>query len=135
MSHGDVVLTGTVSAVILVLFVFFYNRIFAVTFDETFARATGLNAKLYNTVIAVLTALIIVVGMRIMGSLLISSLVVFMICSAVVSTICLVTGLVISYLYAAPTGASIVLCNIAAFILFAAVQKGRECLQCSKKSL
>ena len=150
MSHGDVVLTGTVSAVILVLFVFFYNRIFAVTFDETFARATGLNAKLYNTVIAVLTALIIVVGMRMMGSLLISSLVVFpavtsmrtcitfrsvMICSAVVSTICLVTGLVISYLYAAPTGASIVLCNIAAFILFAAVQKGRECLQCSKKSL
>ena len=128
MSHGDVVLTGTVSAVILVLFVFFYNRIFA----------------------AVLTALIIVVGMRMMGSLLISSLVVFpavtsmrtcitfrsvMICSAVVSTICLVTGLVISYLYAAPTGASIVLCNIAAFILFAAVQKGRECLQCSKKSL
>ena len=77
MSHGDVVLTGTVSAVILVMFVFFYNRIFAVTFDETFARATGLNAKLYNTVIAVLTALIIVVGMRMMGSLLISSLVVF----------------------------------------------------------
>ena len=150
MSHGDVVLTGTVSAVILVMFVFFYNRIFAVTFDETFARATGLNAKLYNTVIAVLTALIIVVGMRMMGSLLISSLVVFpavtsmrtcitfrsvMICSAVVSTICLVTGLVISYLYAAPTGASIVLCNIAAFITFAAVQKGRECLQSSEKSL
>ena len=150
MSEGDVVLTGTVSAVILVMFVFFYNRIFAVTFDETFARATGLNAELYNTVIAVLTALIIVVGMRMMGSLLISSLVVFpavtsmrtcltfrsvMICSAVVSTICLVSGLVISYLYAAPTGASIVLCNIAAFILFAAVQKGRECLQSSEKSL
>ena len=150
MSHGDVVLTGTVSAVILVLFVFFYNRIFAVTFDETFARATGLNVQLYNSVIAVLTALIIVVGMRMMGSLLISSLVVFpavtsmrtcltfrsvMICSAVVSTVCLTAGLVISYLCAAPTGASIVLCNIAAFILFAAVQKGRECLQSSKKSL
>ena len=150
MSHSDVMLTGTVSAVIMVLFVFFYNRIFAVTFDETFARATGLNSKLYNTVIAVLTALIIVVGMRMMGSLLISSLVVFpavtsmrtcitfrsvMICSAAVSTICLLTGLVISYLYAAPTGASIVLCNIAAFILFAAVQKGRECLQSSEKSL
>ena len=120
------------------------------TFDETFARATGLNARLYNSVIAVLTALIIVVGMRMMGSLLISSLVVFpavtsmrtcitfrsvMICSAAVSTICLVAGLVISYLYAAPTGASIVLCNIAAFILFAAVQKGRECLQSSEKSL
>ena len=62
MSEGDVVLTGVVSAVILALFVFFYNRIFAVTFDETFARATGLNARLYNMVIAVLTALIIVVG-------------------------------------------------------------------------
>ena len=150
MSEGDVALTGTVSAAVLILFVFFYNRIFAVTFDETFARATGLNARLYNSVIAVLTALIIVVGMRMMGSLLISSLVVFpavtsmrtcitfrsvMICSAAVSTICLVAGLVISYLYAAPTGASIVLCNIAAFILFAAVQKGRECLQSSEKSL
>jgi zinc transport system permease protein len=150
MSEGDVVLTGVVSAVILALFVFFYNRIFAVTFDETFARATGLNARLYNMVIAVLTALIIVVGMRMMGSLLISSLVVFpavtsmrtcitfrsvMICSAIVSTVCLVTGLVISYLYAAPTGASIVLCNIAAFFLFTALQKLRERLQSSEKSL
>jgi hypothetical protein len=128
----------------------FYHRIFAVTFDETFARATGMNAGLYNMVIALLTALVIVIGMRMMGSLLISSLVVFpavtsmrtcltfrsvMICSAVVSTVCLTAGLVISYLCAAPTGASIVLCNIAAFILFAAVQKGRECLQSSKKSL
>ena len=150
MSEGDVVLTGVVSAVILALFVFFYNRIFAVTFDETFARATGLNAELYNMVIAVLTALIIVVGMRMMGSLLISSLVVFpavtsmrtcitfrsvMICSAIVSTVCLVAGLVISYLYAAPTGASIVLCNIAAFFLFTILQKRRERLQSTEKSL
>ena len=150
MSREDVVLTGVLSAVILVLFVVFYNRIFAVTFDETFARATGMNAGLYNMVIALLTALVIVIGMRMMGSLLISSLVVFpavtsmrtcitfrsvMICSAVVSTVCLVAGLIISYLYAAPTGASIVLCNIAAFILFAAVHKGRECLQSDRKSL
>ena len=150
MSREDVALTGVVSAVIMVLFVLFYNRIFAVTFDETFARATGMNAELYNMVIALLTALVIVIGMRMMGSLLISSLVVFpavtsmrtcitfrsvMICSAVVSAVCLVAGLVISYLYAAPTGASIVLCNIAAFILFAAVRKGRECLQSDRKSL
>jgi zinc transport system permease protein len=150
LTKAEVWLCAGLSAAVILIFVLFYNRIFAVTFDETFARATGLNAKLYNTVIAVLTALIIVVGMRMMGSLLISSLVVFpavtsmrtcitfrsvMICSAVVSTICLVTGLVISYLYAAPTGASIVLCNIAAFILFAAVQKGRECLQSREKSL
>ena len=150
MSHGDVVLTGTVSAVILVLFVFFYHRIFAVTFDETFARATGLNAGLYNMVIALLTALVIVIGMRMMGSLLISSLVVFpavtsmrtcitfrsvMISSAIVSAVCLVSGLVISYLFAAPTGASIVLCNIAAFLVFAVVRKGRECLQSDRKPL
>ena len=64
MSQEDVVLTGVVSAAIMVLFVFFYHRIFAVTFDETFARATGLNARLYNMVIALLTALVIVVGMR-----------------------------------------------------------------------
>ena len=142
MSEEDVVLTGVVSAVILVLFVFFYHRIFAVTFDETFARATGLNAGLYNMVIALLTALVIVIGMRMMGSLLISSLVVFpavtsmrtcitfrsvMICSAIVSAVCLVAGLMISYLFAAPTGASIVLCNIAAFLVFAVVRKGREC--------
>ena len=100
-----------------------------------------MNAGLYNMVIALLTALVIVIGMRMMGSLLISSLVVFpavtsmrtcitfrsvMICSAIVSAVCLVAGLVISYLYAAPTGASIVLCNIAAFLLFAVIQKGRE---------
>ena len=148
MSQEDVALTGVVSAVILVLFVVFYHRIFAVTFDETFARATGMNAGLYNMVIALLTALVIVIGMRMMGSLLISSLVVFpavtsmrtcitfrsvMICSAIVSAVCLVAGLVISYLYAAPTGASIVLCNIAAFILFTGVQKGRECLQSDRK--
>ena len=150
MSQEDVVLTGVVSAAIMILFVFFYHRIFAVTFDETFARATGLNARLYNMVIALLTALVIVVGMRMMGSLLISSLVVFpavtsmrtcttfrsvMIASAIVSAVCLVAGLIISYLYAAPTGASIVLCNIAAFIAFAAVQKGRECLQSDRKSI
>ena len=144
MSQEDVALTGAVSAVILVLFVVFYHRIFAVTFDETFARATGMNAGLYNMVIALLTALVIVIGMRMMGSLLISSLVVFpavtsmrtcitfrsvMICSAIVSAVCLVAGLVISYLYAAPTGASIVLCNIAAFLLFAVIQKGRERMQ------
>ena len=144
MSQEDVALTGVVSAVILVLFVVFYHRIFAVTFDETFARATGMNAGLYNMVIALLTALVIVIGMRMMGSLLISSLVVFpavtsmrtcitfrsvMICSAIVSAVCLVAGLVISYLYAAPTGASIVLCNIAAFLLFAVIQKGRERMQ------
>jgi zinc transport system permease protein len=140
MSQEDVALTGAVSAVILVLFVVFYHRIFAVTFDETFARATGMNAGLYNMVIALLTALVIVIGMRMMGSLLISSLVVFpamtsmrlcrtfrsvMISAAIVSVVCLLLGLVISYLYATPTGASIVLCNMAAFFIYAVIAKIR----------
>ena len=77
MSQEDVALTAGLSLVVLFLFLIFYHRIFAVTFDETFARATGMNAGLYNILIALLTALVIVVGMRMMGSLLISSLIVF----------------------------------------------------------
>lgn len=141
MSESDVVLTVILSAIVLSMFILFYNRIFAVTFDETFARATGMNAGLYNLVIALLTALVIVVGMRMMGSLLISSLVVFpavtsmrtcrtfravMISSAIVSVICLLAGLTISYYYATPTGASIVLCNIAAFAVYFVAEKVRD---------
>ena len=133
MSDGDVLLTGVTSVVVLMMFLLFYNRIFAVTFDETFSRATGMKTGLYNTVISLLTALVIVIGMRMMGSLLISSLIVFpgvtsmricrtfrsvMICAAAVSVVCLLIGLTVSYLFALPTGASIVLCNIAAFVLF-----------------
>ncbi len=133
MSRGDVVLTGGLSIVVLLLFIVFYNRIFAVTFDENFARATGTNAGFYNMLIAFLTALVIVVGMRMMGSLLISSLIVFpavtsmricrkfrsvIISSAVISVICLILGLTVSYIFATPTGASIVLCNIGAFAIY-----------------
>lgn len=136
MSDGDVLLAGLISVVVLVMFLLFYHRIFAVTFDETFARATGMKTGLYNTVISILTAIVIVIGMRMMGSLLISSLVVFpgvtsmrtcrtfrtvMISAAIVSVVCLLIGLTISYLFAVPTGASIVLCNIAAFAGFSLV--------------
>ncbi len=138
MSGSDVWITAIVSIVVLILFVFFYHRIFAVTFDENFTRATGIPAATYNSLIALLTALVIVIGMRMMGSLLISSLVVFpamtsmrlcrtfrsvMISAAVVSVVCLLLGLVISYLYATPTGASIVLCNMAAFFIYAVIAK------------
>ena len=110
------------------------------TFDENFTRATGIPAATYNSLIALLTALVIVIGMRMMGSLLISSLVVFpamtsmrlcrtfravMISAAVVSVVCLVLGLVISYLYATPTGASIVICNMAVFFIYAVIAKIR----------
>ena len=138
MSGGDVWITVAVSLVVLTLFVFFYHRIFAVTFDENFTRATGIPAGTYNSLIALLTALVIVIGMRMMGSLLISSLVVFpamtsmrlcktfrsvMISAAVVSVVCLLLGLVISYLYATPTGASIVLCNMAAFFIYSIIAR------------
>lgn len=137
MSKSDVHLSIGLCIVVLVLFILFYQRIFAVTFDETFARATGTNAGLYNMLIALLTALVIVLGMRMMGSLLISSLIVFpsltsmRLCksfkavifnSAIISIVCLWVGLVISYVYATPTGASIVICNIGIFLIYWLIQ-------------
>lgn len=137
MSKSDVKLSVVLSVVVLVMFILFYNRIFSVTFDETFAKATGTNARLYNMVIALLTALIIVLGMRMMGTLLITSLIVFpaitsmrlcknfkavIVNSAIISVICLWVGLIISYVYATPTGASIVLCNIIVFFIYWFIQ-------------
>jgi zinc transport system permease protein len=133
MSKDDVTLSVILAIVVLILFVLFYNKIFAVTFDETFAKATGTKAGLYNMLISLLTALTIVLGMRVMGAMLISSLVLFpattsmqvckkfktvIFCSAVVSLLCFFAGVVISYLYATPTGASIVGVNVAVFCLF-----------------
>lgn len=133
MSKSDVKLSVILSAVVLFLFLVFYNRIFAVTFDETFAKATGTRTDIYNMLIAILTAITIVLGMRMMGVLLISSLIIFpaltsmqvckkfktvAISSAIVSVVCFFTGIVISYLYATPTGASVVVVNIAAFVMY-----------------
>ena len=118
------------------LFKLFYNKIFAVTFDETFAQATGVKANLYNTLIAVLTAVTIVLGMRMMGALLISSLIIFpaltsmrvcrtfrsvIINSAVISVLCLVIGIAISYVWATPAGASVVIVNAAALAVYSIV--------------
>ena len=77
MSAGDVRLSVALAVIVLALYVFFYHKIFAITFDETFAQATGVKADLYNTLIAILTAVTIVLGMRMMGALLISSLIIF----------------------------------------------------------
>lgn len=133
MSKSDVTLSVILAVIVLGLFVFFYNKIFAVTFDETFARAIGVKTGLYNMLIAFLTAITIVLGMRMMGALLISSLIIFpaltsmqvckkfkrvTISAAAVSVICFLTGVTISYLYATPTGASVVIVNILAFSLF-----------------
>lgn len=133
MSTGDVKMSIVLSAAVLVLYILFYQKIFAITFDETFALATGVKVNLYNTLIAVLTAVTIVLGMRMMGALLISSLIIFpaltsmRICktfksvivnSAVISIICLFTGITISYVWATPAGASIVVVNLGALILY-----------------
>ncbi len=132
MTESDVYISIALSTVVLVLFIVFYNRIFAVTFDENFAKATGIRANLYNMLIALLTAVTIVIGMRIMGTMLISSLIIFpalsamrifrqfrcvVIASAVISILCFFIGLVASYALATPTGASIVIVNLIMFLL------------------
>lgn len=133
MSRGDVRLSVVLAAAVLTLYVIFYHKIFAITFDENFARATGVKAGWYNMLIALLTAITIVLGMRLMGTLLISSLVIFpaltsmrilksfrsvVICSAVLSVLCFLIGIFFSYIWSTPTGASIVCVNIAAFFVF-----------------
>ena len=138
LSRGDAVLSAILSAAVLTLFVLFYPRLFAVTFDETFARATGTRTDVYNTLLAVLTAVTVVLGMRMMGALLISSLIIFpalsamrvcrsfkkvIVCAALVSIVCFVLGLSASYLFETPTGASVVVADLTAFALCSRVGK------------
>ncbi len=133
VSGGDVVISVILACAVLLMFIFFYTKIFAITFDESFAKATGINVNLYNMLIALLTAVTIVIGMRLMGSMLISSLIIFpalssmrvfksfksvTICSAVISVVTFVIGMIISYAADTPCGASIVCVNIAAFAGF-----------------
>lgn len=141
MSSQDVEWSILLSLVVLVLFVFFYHKIFAITFDETFALATGVKANFYNTMIAVLTAITIVLGMRMMGTLLISSLIIFpaltsmRVCktfrsvilnSAFVAVVCFCVGISISFFFAAPAGASVVIVNLAMLGIYAAVGEVRN---------
>jgi zinc transport system permease protein len=131
MSKSDVYLSVGLALAVLILFICFYQKIFAVTFDENFARAAGVKTNLYNIFIACLTAVTIVLGLRMMGALLISSLVVFpaltamrvckkflmvTLAAALISVFCFLFGLVLSYIYAMPTGASVVIINIALFL-------------------
>lgn len=133
LSHLDVQISVALSTVVLILFVLFYNKIFAVTFDETFSRAVGTKAGVYNMLLAILTAITIVLGMRMMGAMLISALIIFpaltamrvckqfktvILCSAIISLTCFLIGVVLSYWYSLPTGASVVAVNLTAFILF-----------------
>lgn len=132
INNEDVLLSLILSIIVLILFILFYNKIFSITFDEDFAKATGINADFYNILISVLTAITIVLGMRMMGSMLISALIIFpalssmrifksfkavTISSSLLSVICFISGIVISYFYSTPTGASIVFVNIIAFLI------------------
>ena len=137
LSPLDVGICIAVSVVVIAVFLLFYHKIFAVTFDETFAEATGLHAGRYNLLIAVITAAVIVLAMNLVGSLLISALIIFPALSAmrlfksfrgvvwssgVVSAVCFLAGLTASYAWSVPAGASVVLVNLAVFLLCAAAQ-------------
>lgn len=132
LSRGDAILSVILSLAVLALFLLFYPRLFAVTFDETFARATGTRADLYNTLLAVLTAVTVVLGMRMMGALLISSLIIFpalsamklcrsfrgvILCAALISVVCFLCGMIASYAFETPSGASVVAADLIAFAL------------------
>lgn len=138
MGKGDVILSVILSIVVLTIFFLFYDKIFAVTFDEAFAKATGTKVNFYNMLLAFLTAITIVVGMRIMGTMLISGLIIFpalssmrvfrsfkgvILSSAVISIFCFFTGILASYIWSVPTGASIVLSNLVMFLIFTLIGK------------
>ena len=121
------------SVAVVVIFLLFYNKIFAVTFDEDFARAAGVKAEAYNLLIAVVVAVIIVLAMNLVGSLLISALIIFpavsamrlfrsfkgvTVCSAIQSVICALIGMLVSILASTPVGSTIVAVDIAAFLVF-----------------
>ncbi len=144
VSSQDVIISVVLALAVLLIFVFLYTKIFAITFDENFAKATGIKVNVYNMLIALLTAITIVIGMRLMGSMLISSLIIFpalcsmrvfksfftvTVCSAVISVVTFIIGMFISYILDTPCGASIVCVNIVffgAFYLFGAVVSKRK---------
>lgn len=140
IEKGEMILCIILGVIVIGAFIYFYNPIFAITFDENFARATGLKVEAYKTILSVLTAVTIVIGMRIMGTLLISSLIIFpalsamrvthkfkqvMVMSVVISLFCFFTGIIASYLMELPTGATIVVSNLIVFIIMTVVGRMR----------
>lgn len=138
ISKADLIVSVILAIVVVSLFVIFYNKIFLVTFDENFATASGIKANLYNGLIAVLTALTIVIGMRLMGAMMISSLIVFpalsamrifrsffkvIICAVIISLVCFIIGIISSFVWSTPAGASIIVANLIAFVICVVVGK------------
>lgn len=143
MSHADLILAIILSVIVSTLFILAYNNLFAVTFDENFARASGVRVGLWNALLAVLASVTIVLGMRIMGAILIASLIIFpplsamrlfgsfkgvTIVAAVTSLVCFVMGLFFSYALDLPSGPVIVMVNAAVFLLFSLIRliKGKR---------
>lgn len=148
LQDEDVVLSLISSFVVIALYVLFYNKIFAVTFDESFSKATGIKTGLYNGLIALLTAVVTVVGMRLMGALLISGLIIFpslsamRICksykgvtlfSVLISVLCFITGLTVTFYLPVPTGACIVVINLLVFVICAFIGKLKETVSINTK--
>ena len=133
LSIADVWICVGMSVIVIAIFLIFYNKIFAVTFDESFAKATGIRSDLYNLLIAVVIAMIIVIAMNFVGSLLISALIIFpalsamrvfksfrsvIICSVIISLLCAFFGIIISILAGTPVGSTIVSADIIVFFIF-----------------
>ncbi len=133
ISKKEVIFCAILAILVLFVFIFFYHKIFAVTFDPDFATATGTNAELYNTLIAVITGVVIVISMNMVGALLISALITFpalssmrvfksfkkvIVCSSVISVCCAVVGMLVSILAETPIGPTIVLANMTVFGAF-----------------
>ena len=144
LNKREVWLCAVLSIIVVIIFVLFYNKIFAVTFDENFSKATGTRADSYNLLIAVVIAVIIVLAMNLVGSLLISALVIFpalssmrlfrsfkqvTICSAVLSVICAFWGIIISILAGTPVGSTIVAVDVVAFAICYAAGKNTGGIQ------
>jgi len=138
ISQSDLILSIGICIVVAVLFVIYYRKLFVVTFDEEFGKASGLKVSRYTNLIAILTAVIIVVGMRMMGTLLISSIIIFpalssmrlfktfkkvVISSGIISVVCFLIGIYLSYVLNISTGAMIVLVNLVVFIVFTILEK------------
>ena len=141
LTKRDVAVSVFCTAVIMIVYILFYHKIFLVSFDEDFARATGVNVKLFGGITAVLTAVVTVIGMRVMGALLISSIITFpalsamricksyrgtVITAALFSMLAFGVGLTLSFLFDLPTGAAVVLCNLVIFVALYLVNNFRS---------
>lgn len=138
INNIDLIISIILSIIVIIFYTLFYNRIFAITFDDRFAKSIGINVSFYDILFAILSSIVVVLGMRLLGSLLISSLIIFptlssinifknfksvVISSVIVSIFSFIIGLFLSYLYEFPTGSTIVIVNLIVFIIFMFISK------------